>query len=881
MTDYKSRRQLPGLGGILKHPASYTRRLRDRIADRASDAAGKFEVAAFIGAAGVLVLALLLFVWMLVSVPDVQQLDRSSFARATVVYTDDGEELTRYYHENRSWVPLDSISPIAVEALVATEDRRFYDHAGVDVTRTAGALLETLQGEPQGGSTLTMQLARNAFAEVGDDFIVERKVKEWLTAIKVERSYSKDEILEMYLNTIPFNYNAFGIEAASRTYFNKPAAELDTLQAATLVGMLKGTSIYNPVKNPVASETRRNVVLKQMMENGVIGRSDYDRLREQETQLDFHRLTPTNNLAPYFADYVREWLDDWAQRNGFNLYTGGLRVYTTLDAELQREAEEAVRTQLERMQAVVDVTWSSENVPLVNASASAFENIRRQVDPFSYYWEAHPEMSEEIIQQSSRYRALTEQGMSPDEAMRRLSSDEAFVDSLKSIYSTLQAGLVAMNPDDGHVKAWVGGRRFDKYQFDHVVDARRQPGSTFKPFVYAAALKKGISPLDTLRDKSIRYVDEWTGREWSPENFGRETGRMLTVREGLAQSKNTITSRLMMEVGPEAVVDMARTMGIKSELDAVPSLALGTSEVTLLELTAAYATLANAGVYNEPLTVTRIETADGRVLATFSSESRRAIEPEIAYGVLDMMRGVIDHGTGVRMKRVYGARGDVAGKTGTTQRGADGWFMLIHPELVAGSWVGFPSPSITFRTRYWGQGSHNALRIVGDFYRDAGLSTGAQFHPPAGYTPPEERRLRRRAEDTAGFQLPDFDFTSDDEDDESRPDGIDTTGFDTTGFAVTDQDRDTAAVAGSLGEDRSADVGETDTTVAEIEESEEGSAGADEDASAAENAASREENDAAVAADSETERLNRQEMEESNVDEYLERLEEEREGDNQ
>lgn len=887
MSEPETRYQtLPGLGSILRNPSGYIHTLRRRIGRRAGSAWGKLEVAVFLGAVALLAVCLGLFLYVLVNVPEVERLDASNFSRSTVVYTADGEELTRYYTENRSWVPLDSVAPVVVDAVIATEDRRFYDHSGVDVVRTGGAIFQTLAGETQGGSTITMQLARNAFADVGDDFILERKLKEWLTSLGIERKYSKDEILETYLNTIPFNYNAFGIEAAARTYFDKPAVQLDTLEAATLVGMLKGTTIYNPVQNPEASRERRNVVLQQMLENGILSPAAFERLRTQETPLDFNPITPTNNLAPYFAEHVREWLDDWAENKGHNLYTGGLRVFTTLDADMQLEAEAAVREQLNMLQSVVDVTWSSSNVPLVRASTGAFDDVRERIDPFSYYWQTNPEVVDELVRQSSRFRRLKDQGVDPGTALNRLSSDEAFVDSLKGIYSTLQAGFVAMNPNNGHVKAWVGGRNFEHYRFDHVADARRQPGSTFKPFVYAAALQRGISPLDSLRDATIRYVDENTGREWSPSNFGRETDRMMAVRAGLAESKNTITSRLMMEVGPDAVADMARRMGVKSDLNRVPSLALGTSEVKLLELTAAYSTIANQGIYHEPLIVERIEDADGRVLATFRSEERRAIEPELAYGVLDMMRGVIDHGTGVRLKTAYGAGGDLAGKTGTTQDGADGWFMLIHPELVTGSWVGFPSPLITFRTRYWGQGSHNALRIVGDFYRDVRLSRAARFRPPEGYTPPEERR-RRRAADTTGFELPDFDFAVGDESDDSEEDEIDAmdtlsadafasdTGrvreseeradtFQTTrpddAERVTRQDdirEDTAATDGGVppvnGEDQS---GERDLSV-ETEDPDE----------------TRE-------ADSEVERLNRQEREESQVGEYLDRLEDEKEGDN-
>lgn len=819
-----------------------------------------------LGMAALVFGAFVLMIVLMLSTPEVGRLGEQGFQQATIVYTAGGEELTRYYNRNRSWVELDAIAPVVVDALIATEDRRFYDHLGIDIRRTVAAVFQTLTGETQGGSTITMQVARNAFPNVSDDFILKRKAKEWLTALRLEREYSKDEILEIYLNTVPFNYNAYGVDAAAQTYFSKDAAALDTLQAATLVGMLKGTTIYNPVRNPEASRERRNVVLAQMAEAGYLTQGELQRLSEQETEIQFSPMTPTNNLAPYFADYVREWLDNWAAENGYNLYRDGLRVYTTLDAELQNEAEAAMHDQLEYLQSVVDVTWSQPNVPMVRGSAAAFQNYRERVDPFSYFWESNPQIVPELIRSSTRYQALTDGGTSESQALERLQADQAFVDSLKSIYSTLQAGLVAMNPDNGHLKAWVGGRDYGRYQFDHVSDAKRQPGSTFKPFVYATALRQGISPRDSLRDRQIEYVAPRTNRVWSPGNFGDETGEMISVRDGLALSKNTITAQLILEVGPDEVAETAHRMGIESELNEVPSLALGTSEVSLLEMVAAYGTIAELGTYHQPVAVTHIENADGRRLATFRTETRQALEPELAYTLLDMMRGVVDYGTGIRIRSQYGAEADLAAKTGTTQRGADGWFILLHPNMVIGSWVGFPSPAVSFRTRYWGQGSHNALRLVGDLYTSANLSPSAEFRAPEGYVPPQERRLR--AADTSAFEMPDV----------ARGDD--------RGFARTDTMR--ADTAFARGEDRFTDL--DDERLAEEVGDEEGF-NQEGDEPFAQNDAfdddgeffepqGDEAEDYGGAADevqqstSEADRLNRQERRNSEVDEYLQQLEE-------
>lgn len=863
--------ELPTLGETLRHPGSYVAALGRRIGNRFRERRGRGAAVLLISTAGLLVAGFAVMVALLLSVPEVDRLGRSDFEQSTIVYTADGEELTRFYNENRTWVTRDSIAPVLIDALLATEDRRFYEHWGIDIGRTLAASYETVTGERQGGSTITMQLARNAFPQIEDDPVLKRKIREWMTALRIEREYSKDEILEIYLNSVPFNYDAFGVQAAAHTYFSKDAADLDTLQAATLVGMLKGTTLYNPVINPEASRERRNVVLRQMQEAGHLSAADADRLSDRETETQFSPVTPTNNLAPYFADYVRDELNEWAAENGYNLYRDGLRVHTTLDAGLQREAEEAVSDQLDYLQAVVDVTWSQPNVPLTRGSRAAFEDVRSRVEPFGYFWESNPDVLPELIRSSSRFRALTEQGASEEAVLERLKEDDAFVDSLKSVYSTLQAGFVAMDPSNGHIRAWIGGRDYGQYPFDHVAEAKRQPGSTFKPFVYTAALDQGISPLDSLRDAEITYVAPRTGRRWTPGNFGSESGEMMAVRDGLALSKNTVTARLILEVGPQRVVDIAHRMGIQSDLNPVPSLALGTSEVSLLEMVGAYGTIADNGTYHEPIGITRIEDVEGRRLATFSADSREGVRAELAYGVLDMMRGVIDYGTGVRMQSQYGARADLAGKTGTTQRGADGWFMLLHPNLVMGSWVGFPSPALAFRTRYWGQGSHNALRIVGDFYADAGLPPNARFEAPAGYSPPSPGRLR--AADTAAADLRDL-AAAEDSDIGAIEDSIlatldgDDVEADTFGegeFAMGDEDRadlengddrDADAEDGDLlGEDADPESGDRET------ESDDPGA-ADEDLGDADEPRT------------EVERLNRQEREQSNLDEYLERLEE-------
>ncbi len=732
-------------------------RLRDNVRERLRNDDTKKGTIAVLVLAAIPLLGLLYMYYLMILVPGVEGIESSTFDQATIVYTADNEEITRYYTDNRKWVPIDSIADPVINGLIATEDRRFYDHYGIDIVRTGGAFLQTLLGNPQGGSTITMQLARNMFEGVGGKNVFTRKFMEYFTAVRLEDEYTKDEILELYLNLVSFNFSAYGIEAAAQTYYSKAAYELDVAEAATLVGMLRATTYYNPQLNPDNALERRNVVLTQMQEAGYITEVEHDSLADQPIDLDFNPTTFSSNMAPYFASYVRNQLEDWAEQNGYNLYTDGLRVYTTVDSEVQLAATEAVESVLGHLQNVAGVSWRPEALPL-------------------------------FVEASPRYRQLTAEGMPQEEALDTLLADESFVDTLRFLYTRVQGGLLAMDPNNGHIKAWVGGRNFEQDEYDHVYMAQRQPGSTFKPFVYATALSRGYTQNTPVLDARVRYEFPVSGDVWSVENFGGASGGLVPMEEGLARSLNTVTARLMLDLGADAVADMAYRMGIESELAEVPSLGLGTSPVTLLEMVTAYCTIADNGTYHEPAFLNRIEATDGRVIQRFAEEQSResAVSPAIAYGTLDMMRGVIDHGTGVRMRFAYGARGDLAGKTGTTDDGADTWFFLLHPDMVIGTWVGFKSPSVTFSSSYWGQGAHAALPVVGELYQRIDLPTSATFEAPPGWSPPapvdtQALRDRYRADTSGGFSLEDFfDFFGGDDDD--------TTGFgqesDTTGGIV-------------------------------------------------------------------------------------------------
>ncbi|SAK80560.1 peptidoglycan glycosyltransferase [Caballeronia hypogeia] len=638
---------------------------------------------------------LLLYVLVLIPfTPGIRDIRKAKVDQPAQIYSADGKLLAEFKPTHREWVSLKQISPQVIDALISTEDRRFYSHHGIDFKRTAGAALRTFSGDRQGGSTLTQQLARNLYPEeIGRSQTLTRKVKEAITAFKIEAVYSKDEILETYLNTVPFLYNAFGIEMAARTYFGKSAGQLDVLESATLIGMLKGNSYYNPVMNPERALERRNIVLGQMVKFGHLPAAKLDALSKRPLRIDFERQTEEPGRAPHFAQQLRKWLIAWADDNDYNIYSDGLVVRTTIDSRLQSMATSALALQGNQLQSIANAAWGGRG-----GCANA-----------------NPDLAHAFIRETDQYRALRTSGSNDADAIKKLGADRAFMQTLCESKTRVQAAFVALDPRNGQIKAWVGSRDFTQDPFDHVAQARRQPGSTFKPFVYGAAFAHGAKPADTFIDQAVE-IPVNGAETWRPTDDSPPTGKPVSLRDGIAYSKNRITAQLMQEVGPGRVARLARDMGVReSHLDVVPSLALGTSPVTLKEMVSAYGTIANDGSYLEPLLVTRIENKDGDVLAQFESSPERALSIDATRKLIDVMRDVINRGTGTTIRTRFGIRADVAGKTGTTQDNADGWFILMQPQLVAGAWVGFNDSRVTLRSDYWGQGAHSALPIVGDF----------------------------------------------------------------------------------------------------------------------------------------------------------------------
>ncbi|MEY4563160.1 MAG: hypothetical protein RLZZ618_2437 [Pseudomonadota bacterium] len=695
-----------------------------------------------LGVAGAVAASLAVYIGVLVKqAPSVGELKDARVAQPSKLVTADGQTLGFFQRDKQERVTLDKVSPFVIQALIATEDRRFRDHRGVDIRRTLSAVLHTATGDMQGGSTITQQLARNMFPEeIGRARSLHRKAKEMITALRIERVYTKDQILESYLNNVPFFYNVVGIEMAARTYYGVPAIELNELQSATLVGMLKGTQYYNPVRHPERALQRRNVVLSQMHKRGVLTPVKLRELSAQPLKVRLNEQPVVDAAAPHFASRARKWAADWADTHDYDLYADGLVIETTLDSRLQTAATRAVQAQGQLLQKVADTEWGQAALRVPGGGAASYTLVDRKAEPFGHFWRQNASLLQTFARDTPEFKKARDSGQSDADALEAVLTDTDVVSRLKRARSRLEVGFVAIEPLSGEVKAWVGSRDFEADQYDHVGQAERQPGSTFKPFVYGAALESGIGPERTYMDTPVEISLGAGGQTWKPTDMTGTSGLPITLRDGLIYSKNTITAQVMQEVGVNRTISLARALGVtESKLDPVPSLALGTSPVTLLEMVSAYASIAQLGTRHTPVYVKRILDREGRVIASFGAESSRAMSADSAVELIDMLRGVVQRGTGTQVKSRFGVSADVAGKTGTTQNNTDGWFILMHPNLVAGAWVGFNDTRVTMRSNYWGQGGHNAILIVGDFFRAAlkeKLVDAKATFPPSRRPPP-------------------------------------------------------------------------------------------------------------------------------------------------
>ena len=653
--------------------------------------------------------------------PSFDELENPRTNLATEIFSADGKLLGSYFVENRSNVRYSELSHYMPEALISIEDERFTEHSGIDEKALFRVAFGVMTGNKRGGgSTITQQLAKNLFPR-GENLstpkLVLRKFKEWITATKLEHNYSKEEIVAMYLNTVAFGHNAYGIRSAANTFFDKNPKDLNLEECALMAGVVNAPTRYSPIRNPERSLGRRNLVLQKMVDNGFITQEECDSVSQIPIDMSHFNVSDHNTgQATYFREFLRGYLNDWAKNTTradgepYNIYRDGLRIYTTIDSRMQRYAEDAVKDFMSKeLQPMFFNHWKGyKNAPFSNVSADEIDHIL-----------------ETSMKRSDRYRSLKNSGMCMDSIKAEFNRPVPMtifswngpidtvmspMDSIRYYKWYLQASLVSIESHTGHVKAYVGGIDYRFFKYDHVTQARRQVGSTFKPFVYTLAMQEGeFTPC--TRIPNIPYnIELPDGRFWSPGNSGGGGGE-ITLKNALAQSNNWISAYLMNQFGPEAVIGMARRMGVESPIDPVPSICLGVCDLKLIEMVGAMSTVANQGVYIKPMFITRIEDKNGNVIQRFTPEETEAMSEVTAYKMVELMKGVVQSGTGVRLRSLYGFKNPIAGKTGTTQKNSDGYFMGITPDLTTGVWVGAEDRSVHFRSTRLGQGSHTALPI--------------------------------------------------------------------------------------------------------------------------------------------------------------------------
>ena len=749
----------------------------------------------------VLIVGLLCFVYIFAKIPSFEELENPDSKLATQVLAEDGEILTTFHIENRTYASYDELAPSLVQAAVATEDKRFYKHSGVDMIGLGRVFFKTLlmrDTSQGGGSTITQQLAKTLYPRrevkskipgLSQMVMVWTKLKEWITAVKLERNYTKEEIVDMYLNSIFFGSSAYGIKAAAVTFFDKQPADLAVEESAMLVGMVNKPTRYNPRLNPELALQRRNFVIERMEKSGYLTKAECDSICQIPINVDSYQVQDHNaGHAPYFRDMLRRvmsaqkpkrssyqtaeeysadslrWIQDelygWLTKNKkangepYDLDRDGLRIYTTINYKMQQYAEEAVEEHLGK---TLQNSYNRESRNLAHKpfANDVDEDVRNRLMSQARRW-------------SDRYRLQRNAGVSEADILKQFSEpqkmkvfawskagkpvtvDTTFTpdDSIRYYKGLLRAGFMAIEPATGHVKAYVGGPNYRYFKYDNVGQGRRQVGSTIKPFLYTTGILSGMSPDDVFMNTSVSFVFP-DGREWTPRTTDAEQyrGRPLTMRQGLQISSNNIAAAIMKKLcegdptfsrGPEQMISVMRSMGITDHLDPVPSICVGAADLSIEEMVAAYNTFPSGGVYCEPVFVTRIEDNLGNVISEFTGSKRDALNENVAYTMVQMMQNVVNGGTAGRLRSVYGLRGQMAGKTGTTNDNSDGWFIGYTPSITAGAWVGFEDRQVHFQSTSLGQGSNAALPIWGIWMKKVladgtlGINEADSFIEPAG-----------------------------------------------------------------------------------------------------------------------------------------------------
>ncbi len=667
------------------------------------------------------------------TIPSLKALENPKTPLPSVVYTADSIEVARYYSQNKTPLKYEDIDSMTILALLATEDARFERHSGIDAEATVSILWYLLKGDNRGGSTISQQLAKNMFdtrsqeniGKLGDKGLLSTivaKAKEWIMAVRLERSYTKSEILTMYLNEVTFGNNTFGLHAAAKKYFSTSPDSLEIHQSALLVGLLKAPSTYNPLRNPEKAINRRNTVLNQMRKYKYLTRHLVDSLKELPLDLTiFYEVAETGN-STYYKNYVTQKLKNWCDKNGYDLYADGLEIYLTIDSKIQTHAEAAIAKQMPVLQEKFQQQWKGL-VPWTDSNKKPIENYIEnniaKTDYYKYLVEKYGKQSDSIQILLEKPKKMTV--FSWENTNHRKDTTLSTIDSIKYYKQIMRAGMVSLDPYSGHIKAWVGGLDFEYFKYDQVKQAKRQPGSTFKMFVYATAIDSlNMSPCDTILDTNpiIRYEENGEQKIWTPHNADwTNTNRNMTLRHAMGRSINTVTAKLTEKVGWTTVAHYAKKMGITSPLAEVPSIGLGSSDVSLFEMVGAYATIMNGGMWQEPQILWQVKDKHGKTLHYFHGDSHRALSKESAWLMGYMLKGGTQepYGTslGLWSYGILGNNNDVGGKTGTSSNFADGWYMGVTRDLVTGVWVGGEDRAIRFRTSDVGEGSKTALPIFG------------------------------------------------------------------------------------------------------------------------------------------------------------------------
>ncbi|PUZ24557.1 penicillin-binding protein 1A [Chitinophaga costaii] len=697
---------------------------------------------------GLFVLLLLLFNFRIIgNIPALEDLENPQAALASEVIADDGTILGKYYMVDRSNSDYKDISPNVINALIATEDRRFYDHSGIDAYGTAAIPFYLAIGKKRGSSTITQQLALNLQLDQSgkkrSSSIFARsfqKLQEWIMAVKLERNFTKEEIITLYLNTVAFGDNVYGIENGARTFFSKDAAHLSIEEAATLVGMLKGNTLYNPRRNPQNAMNRRNTVIENMEDNGSITLAQAQEAKSKPIILHYNKIDHNNGLAPYFREVLRDEIKDWCKKNkkndgsDYNIYRDGLKIYTTINTRMQLYAEEAVAQHLKTLQKSF---FLQSNIK----SGKVWDKRSGDLDKFMKESDRYQSMQDDNASDAAIKKAFSTPTKmkvfgwrsATDPSMNEIDTVMTPMDSIRYMREFLQTGFMAMDPESGEVKAWVGGPDFRYFKNDHVMKTRRQVGSTFKPFLYCFAIMNGMSPNTMLPNEPIT-IGNWTLNH----NSEGSVGGNITMAGALAQSLNLVSAYLIKQLTPQAVADFANNkVGFGGRVPAYPSIALGTPELSLYEMLQAYTMFPARGIISKPIYITRIEDRNGNILETFAPVKREVISETEAYTMVKMMEGVTaPGGTGARVRFRYNLQGEMAGKTGTTNDNTDGWFLGYTPQLLAGAWVGCENNYLHFSTTAMGQGANTGLPIWAYFMQKVYADKSLKIDPKSTFSIP-------------------------------------------------------------------------------------------------------------------------------------------------